>query len=125
MQRPGLAPGDNQTAYQRGVPDPTTTQHELVHLPPTSHQPAGGAKLKTTLNMSGCPRYFCQVRFLWRLARSFLRRLCLLILAFRRFFNEPIRMTVNRLTDSRRYSGVFGCKCKFAWHLAKRVDKQA
>jgi len=36
------------------------------------------------------PYYFCQVRFLWRLARSFLRRLCLLIFAFRRFFNEPI-----------------------------------
>jgi hypothetical protein len=34
--------------------------------------------------------YFCQVRFLCRWARSFLRRLCLLILAFRRFFNEPI-----------------------------------
>ena len=34
--------------------------------------------------------YFCQVRFLCRLARSCLRRLCLLILLFRRFFNEPI-----------------------------------
>ena len=30
------------------------------------------------------------MRFLWRCARSFLRRLCLLIFAFRRFFNEPI-----------------------------------
>jgi len=28
---------------------------------------------------SAAPGYFCQVRFLWRLARSFLRRLCLLI----------------------------------------------
>lgn len=37
--------------------------------------------------------YFCQVRFLWRFSRSFLRRLCLLIFAFRRFFNEPIIMT--------------------------------
>ena len=36
------------------------------------------------------PGYFCQVRFLWRCARSFLRRLCLFIFAFRRFFNEPI-----------------------------------
>jgi len=35
--------------------------------------------------------YFCQVRFLWRLARNFLRRLCLLILALRRFFSDPIR----------------------------------
>jgi hypothetical protein len=35
--------------------------------------------------------YFCQVRFLWRFKRSFLRRLCLLIFALRRFFNEPIR----------------------------------
>ena len=34
--------------------------------------------------------YFCQVRFLWRFARSFLRRLCLLIFALRRFFSEPI-----------------------------------
>jgi len=34
--------------------------------------------------------YFCQVRFLWRWARSFLRRLCLLILAFRRFLSDPI-----------------------------------
>jgi hypothetical protein len=34
--------------------------------------------------------YFCQVRFLWRLARIFFRRLCLLILALRRFFNDPI-----------------------------------
>src|SRR5437867_4472385 len=34
--------------------------------------------------------YFCQVRFLWRWARSFLRRLCLLIFALRRFFSEPI-----------------------------------
>jgi hypothetical protein len=30
------------------------------------------------------------VRFLWRWARSFLRRLCLLIFALRRFFSEPI-----------------------------------
>lgn len=30
------------------------------------------------------------MRFLWRFARSFLRRLCLLIFDFRRFFNEPI-----------------------------------
>jgi hypothetical protein len=36
------------------------------------------------------PAYFCQVRFLWRLARSFLRRLCLLILLLRRFFSDPI-----------------------------------
>src|SRR5215470_9749276 len=34
--------------------------------------------------------YFCQVRFLCRCARSFFRRLCLLIFAFRRFFSEPI-----------------------------------
>jgi len=39
---------------------------------------------------AGPPGYFCQVRFLWRFARSFLRRLCLLIFALRRFFNEPI-----------------------------------
>jgi hypothetical protein len=38
------------------------------------------------------PAYFCQVRFLWRLARSFLRRLCLFILLLRRFFNDPIIM---------------------------------
>ena len=43
-----------------------------------------GDRLKSPL------AYFCQVRFLWRWARSFLRRLCLLIFAFRRFFSEPI-----------------------------------
>jgi hypothetical protein len=32
------------------------------------------------------------VRFLWRLARSFLRRLCLFILLLRRFFSDPIIM---------------------------------
>lgn len=36
--------------------------------------------------------YFCQVRFLWRFARSCLRRLCLLIFALRRFFREPIML---------------------------------
>ena len=41
-------------------------------------------------SVMAAPGYFCQVRFLWRLARSFLRRLCLLILLFRRFFNDPI-----------------------------------
>src|SRR5256885_2852902 len=39
--------------------------------------------------------YFCQVRFLWRLARSCLRRLCLLILLFRRFFSEPIVASIS------------------------------
>gem|GEM_PF-1901899 len=34
--------------------------------------------------------YFCQVRFLCRLARSCLRRLCLLILLLRLFFSDPI-----------------------------------
>jgi hypothetical protein len=34
--------------------------------------------------------YCCQVRFLWRCRRSFLRRLCLLIFALRRFLIEPI-----------------------------------
>ena len=30
------------------------------------------------------------LRFLWRLAREALRRLCLLIFVLRRFFNDPI-----------------------------------
>ena len=30
------------------------------------------------------------LRFLWRLAREAFRRLCLLILVLRRFFNDPI-----------------------------------
>jgi hypothetical protein len=38
--------------------------------------------------------YFCHVRFLWRLARSCLRRLCLLIFDLRRFFSEPISSVV-------------------------------
>ncbi len=41
------------------------------------------------------PAYFCQVRFLWRLARSCLRRLCLLIFAFRLFFKDPIKLVSN------------------------------
>lgn len=41
--------------------------------------------------------YFCQVRFLWRWARSFLRRLCLLIFALRRFFREPIRFSIRSI----------------------------
>ena len=40
--------------------------------------------------VSDACRYFCQVRFLWRLARSCLRRLCLLILLLRLFFSDPI-----------------------------------
>src|SRR5580704_14675284 len=50
------------------------------------------------------PAYFCQVRFLWRLARSFLRRLCLLILLLRRFFSDPI-MCVNN--SPRQYTTLF------------------
>src|SRR5258707_15033967 len=50
-----------------GVARPRTIKH---------HRPTGG--------------YFCQVRFLWRLARSCLRRLCLLIFDLRRFFSDPI-----------------------------------
>src|SRR6185503_9779674 len=53
-------------------------------------------------NASADKAYFCQVRFLWRWARSFLRRLCLLIFALRRFFSEPI--------DVRDWGdGVMGC----------------
>jgi hypothetical protein len=37
------------------------------------------------------------VRFLWRWARSFLRRLCLLIFALRRFFSEPIRFSIRSI----------------------------
>jgi hypothetical protein len=49
------------------------------------------AKLEVRAGLAGDPkRYFCHVRFLWRLARSCLRRLCLLIFALRRFFSEPI-----------------------------------
>jgi hypothetical protein len=51
--------------------------------------PPGGSE-PATLAQAPTADYFCQVRFLWRCARSFLRRLCLLIFAFRRFFNEPI-----------------------------------
>ena len=47
-------------------------------------------RISSGLNVARVSDYFCQVRFLWRLARSFLRRLCLLIFALRRFFSEPI-----------------------------------
>ena len=43
-----------------------------------------------TGNSGSLAGYFCQVRFLWRLARDFFLRLCLLIFAFRRFFSEPM-----------------------------------
>jgi hypothetical protein len=39
---------------------------------------------------TGRAGYFCQVRFLWRLARNCFLRLCLLIFALRRFFSDPI-----------------------------------
>jgi hypothetical protein len=46
---------------------------------------------RTTRNAAFHPQaYACQVRFLWRFKRSFLRRLCLLIFAFRRFLIDPI-----------------------------------
>ena len=41
-------------------------------------------------DLNAAQNYFCQVRFLWRFNRSFLRRLCLLIFALRRFLSEPI-----------------------------------
>jgi hypothetical protein len=47
--------------------------------------------------------YFCQVRFLWRFARSCLRRLCLLIFALRRFFSDPI----NDLFSQHQYTTLF------------------
>jgi hypothetical protein len=43
-----------------------------------------------TLALSAWRAYFCQVRFLCRFARNALRRLCLLIFVFLRFFSEPI-----------------------------------
>ena len=42
----------------------------------------------TAPNLAGAPTY--HLRFLWRLAREALRRLCLLIFVLRRFFNDPI-----------------------------------
>ncbi len=53
-------------------------------------QRMGAAMCVVMETPEGARHYFCQVRFLWRLARNFLRRLCLLIFAFRRFFSEPI-----------------------------------
>jgi len=41
--------------------------------------------------------YFCQVRFLCRFKRNFLRRLCLLILALRRFLSEPMSQKITNL----------------------------
>jgi hypothetical protein len=48
------------------------------------------ATARERMNGTASQNYFCQVRFLWRFKRSFLRRLCLLILALRRFLIEPI-----------------------------------
>jgi hypothetical protein len=82
------APRQQQTAEgQQRSPKTTTLQHTVKHLPSSRDRVARN-------RWSGSPEmlrdYFCQVRFLWRFARSFLRRLCLLIFALRRFFNEPI-----------------------------------
>src|SRR6185369_3536767 len=59
---------------------------------PQKRSPAGAGLTRLHCYHSFVERatYCCQVRFLWRCKRSFLRRLCLLILAFRRFFSEPI-----------------------------------
>lgn len=48
------------------------------------------ARLKQRNRLGNRQAYFCQVRFLWRLARNCLRRLCLLIFDLRRFFSDPI-----------------------------------
>jgi hypothetical protein len=63
--------------------------------------PDGGPRYSNPLPR---PRYFCQVRFLWRLARSFLRRLCLLILLLRRFFSDPIIFVQLRTINIPLYS---------------------
>ena len=54
--------------------------------------------------------YFCQVRFLWRFARSFLLRLCLLIFALRRFLSEPIGFRERSIYDfiQRIFNDSFG-----------------
>src|SRR6059036_3584792 len=59
---------------------------------PQKRSPAGAGLTRIHCYHCSVARatYCCQVRFLWRCSRSFLRRLCLLILAFRRFFSEPI-----------------------------------
>jgi hypothetical protein len=54
-----------------------------------SGDPLGGRRCEPKRS-SEKQNYFCQVRFLWRFRRSFLRRLCLLIFALRRFLSEPI-----------------------------------
>jgi hypothetical protein len=60
-----------------------------AHAAMEAHGGHGGGRNPKTESAT-LKTYFCQVRFLWRCARSFLRRLCLLILALRLFFNEPI-----------------------------------
>ena len=62
----------------------------------TESVPAKRARRVVPEVASDAAGYFCQVRFLWRLARSCLRRLCLLIFDLRRFFSEPIMLIQNR-----------------------------
>ena len=93
-RRARLTPGGRRTAAahqptaqsQGHPPLPVTPQHILSKPPP---DPARTAPYSMADPSTGRD-YFCQVRFLWRCARNFLRRLCLLIFAFRRFFSEPI-----------------------------------
>ena len=44
---------------------------------------------------TGLSRAAYNLRFLWRFAREAFFRLCLLILALRRFFNDPIFVSVS------------------------------
>ena len=65
-------------------------QWTSIHVPVTAVNLNVGRPSRSMPGRVSPGDYFCQVRFLWRFARSFLRRLCLLIFDFRRFFSEPI-----------------------------------
>lgn len=78
-------------------------------------------------------RYFCQVRFLWRLARSFLRRLCLLIFAFRRFFSDPIQSNQSLASSARfqytillsGYSMIPSAPAALSWGMISRTTRSS
>src|ERR1700683_5430868 len=102
-------------ALRGGESKPPGTTFRASAGCPATHPKAQGPR----------PAYFCQVRFLWRLARSFLRRLCLLILLLRRFFNDPIIISsylrLQYTTLFKGYSIIPSAPAALSWGINSRT----
>src|SRR5580658_7406924 len=90
---------------------------------------AGGLRGQSAKGTILPPAYFCQVRFLWRLARSFLRRLCLFILLLRRFFNDPIiicsYLRLQYTTLFKGYSIIPSAPAALSWGINSRTTRSS